>query len=104
VTDPQALLAHDETLAWQTSLIAHAAMRRTPVVIAGAVPHIAALCAQRVGTACASWVEWGIASDDAAASAARTRLSRTPWVVSNIPLRSETMSLVLHAAIDDLDA
>ncbi len=103
VTDTLALLEHDGHLAWHTSVIAHAAMRRTPVVIAGTLPHIAALAAQRVGTACASWVEWGIASEDAAATAARTRLARTPWVSSNIPLSTETMASLLVAAIADLD-
>lgn len=103
VTQPLELLAADAHLAWLTSCIAHASLRRTPVVIAGALPQIAALCAQRIGTACVSWVHWGIAGDDAAANAARTRLAREPWFTTTIPLTAQHMTDVLRAAVDALD-
>ncbi len=104
ISSPEALLADDPELAWLTSCIAHAAARRTPVVIGGALATIAALCAQRIDDAISGWVQIGIADDDVAAIAARRRLGKNAWLTTTLPLDRAMRTALLQTAITSLDA
>lgn len=97
------MLADDPRLGWQASCISHAAARRTPVLLAGAYPHIAALCAQRVAGAIATWVRSGVGDDDAAATAARVRMDLEPVFATRLVVTRETQLAMLAALANELD-
>ncbi len=101
--DPATLLSADPELAWLTAAIYRSAERHTPVVIAGALPTIALLCAQRIGDAITTWVQIGMEDDDVAARAAQRRLGKTPWMSSILPLDRSSRIELMRTALASLD-
>jgi len=104
IGEPAALLAHDPDLAYMVSALLHAAARRTPVVLAGPLPQIAAMAAQRVASPSAAWVFSALDDDDAAASAARRRAGITSWATAQWRLRDEGVETLVRTLVADLDA
>lgn len=101
--NPHALLDGDPDLAWLTACLLQAAVRRTPIVVAGALAVIAALCAERVSDAAGSWIQCGIGDDDVAAQAAMRRLDRQPWMSTSLPADHAMRTALLTAATSALD-
>lgn len=101
--NPRTLLDGDPDLAWLTACLLQAASRRTPIVVAGALAVIAALCAERVSDAAGSWIQYGIRDEDVAAQAAMRRLDREPWMTTSLPADHRMRSALLTAAIAVLD-
>lgn len=103
VSDPLTLLDASPMLRWHASAILHAVARRTPVLLAGAVPVIAGLCAQRAVPLSSGWVHIGLASTDPAARAAESRLGRPVWFTTSLHFSTDTTLRVLRAAAERND-
>lgn len=104
VADMSALLAPDPRLAAMVAAILQAAARRTPIVIAGALPHIAALAAQRVASPSSAWVFSALDDADLASRAAQKRLSRTSWASVDWRPGDAAAESMVRALVADLDA
>lgn len=102
--DPSALLAPDQRLAAMVAATLQAASRRTPIVIAGALPQIAALAAQRVASQSSAWVFLALDDADASAQVAQRRLGLTPWAALDWPLGDAAAEAIVRALVGDLDA
>ena len=98
-----ALLADDPQLSFLVALITESAQRRTPLVIAGALPHIAALVAQRLTSSSAAWVFSAVSDASATTTIALKRLSKTTWASIDWPLHDEALETVVRALVADLD-
>jgi hypothetical protein len=103
IAEPTMLLSHDNVLASQVSAIVEAAARRTPIVLVGTVPHIAAMAAARVAAQSSTWVFLGLSDDDAAAEVARKRLGSTPWCALQWRPQAEAAEAIVRSLIADLD-
>lgn len=103
LSDPNALLAADDSLAAMVAAILQAAARRTPIVIAGALPHIAAMAAQRVASQSSAWVFSAVAPADAAAQIAQQRLALNPWASLAWAPGDAVVESIARALVADLD-
>ena len=103
LSDPNALLAADDSLAAMVAAILQAAARRTPIVIAGALPHIAAMAAQRVASPSRAWVFSALAPADAAAQIAQQRLALDPWASLAWAPGDAVVESIARALVADLD-
>lgn len=104
IADPSLLLAPDPRLAFMVAAIVAAAARRTPIVIGGALPHIAALAAQRIASQSTIWVFSALDDTDLAAQAARKRLGLTPWMTLDWRTSDEHAEALVRVLVEDLDA
>ena len=103
IAEPPSLLMHSPRLAWHVAAILHGAARRTPVLLAGALPAIAGLCAQRAIPLAATWIHIGVSATDPAAIAAEARLKRPIWFTSALHFSAETTERLLRAVAERVD-
>lgn len=103
VGDASSLLAAEPRLSAMVAAVVKAAARRTPIVIAGALPHIAAMAAQRIASQSSAWVFSALDDADAAARAAQKRLGIRPWASVEWLPGDAVVEALVRALVSDLD-